>query len=910
MKVPTLIQLAVCGLLCVALTLGSWQYAISLEEESIRKGTEEIAEAFVQDAEITFNYTQDNLLRALERFTKSNNLSTNFIELEADLFLRDTPALTSFVWIDSNGVMQWISPQKFQSAWVGRNLGAAPHFAAYIETVRARDTNLSLEVFTSENGNLNFGLHAPISFGDEYMGLIGGEFDASRFFQLEQSLFENIEVIVFSGDTEIFRQGGGNFTTDNSFNYKTKGSIGNVVFDFEVVPTDAYIASSRTRLPNGILVVGLLLSTLILWSHHQFTVIQRTTAISKRQAMALNQTADAMIIHDNELNIVDFNQAALNMFGYSARELRSLSIQSLSGDSGDTETSELAWRTFTVANATSGQVMLCRTKSDKLISLSISNAPLKDDTGETIGTVSIARDVTDQLANRRKVEVSERQLAEAQSVAQIGSWERDLTTERIEWSPQIYRLLDVQEGTGPLTLEQILPKIHPDDHELFLSKLRVTDDSEERSECTVRLLTEHGQTKYVHVISTVFFDEDGRPVRRTGTVQDVTQKHELEEQLRHSERLKSLGQLTGGVAHDFNNILGIISNTTRIIEMDADEHTQSSTRENTKRIMKAVDRAAELTNQLLSFSRKQCLSPHTIDTKVFFDEITVILQRTLGKDINVKTNVETNSWAVYADEAQLSNAILNLALNARDATNGPGLVTLDIKNTKFETLKDVPSQDMKPGGYIRIAVSDNGAGMNDEVIEKAFEPFFTTKGIGEGSGLGLSMVYGFANQSGGSAIIESEQNVGTTIALYIPAVKNSTPNLTSDDVEMTKPRSDQRTLLIVEDQIDLQDVTGEIIRRLGFNTLLASDGREARSIAEATPHIDLALLDVVLTGNLNGIELAPILRQSHPQMKIMFTTGYASESTLSSLESIENSGVFKKPLDVDALMVRLNELFD
>lgn len=910
MKVPASIQLALCGLVCIALTLASWQYAVSLEEASIRKGTQEIAEAFVQDAGITFNYTQDNLLRAVERLTTNDNLTADFIELEAKLFLKDTPALTSFVWINSKNVIEWISPPQFQSAWLGRDLGAAPYFATYIDEVRARGLNLCLGVFFSENEKLNFGLHAPMSIDGQYLGLVGGEFDASRFFQLDQSLFDNVHIIVTSGDTEVFRQGGSDFDAANPFYFKTIGTVGNAAFEFEVIPTDAYIASHRTRLPVGILVFGLLLTVLTLWCHYQFIVISRTSEKLLRQSMALSQTADAMFIHDNDLNIIDFNQAALDMFGYSSDELRSLPIANLSDDSIASGATTSAWQTFTKTAEAPARFMPCRTKSGEIITLSISNAPLRDDNGEAIGIVSMARDITDQLINSHKVKVSERQLAEAQHVAQIGSWERDLKTEKIEWSPQIYRLLEVQNTTDPLTLEQILPKIHEEDRDIFLSKLRVTPDSEERSECTVRLLKKEGPTKHVHVISTIFFDDDGVPIRRTGTAQDVTQKHELEEQLRHSERLKSLGQLTGGVAHDFNNILGIISNTARIIEMDADEPTQPRSKENIERILKAVGRAAELTNQLLSFSRKQSLSPRNIDTKSFIEELAVILRRTLGDGITIRSNVETDSWAVYADEPQLNNAILNLALNARDAMNGSGLMTLDVKNIDFATQADTSSQDIRPGDYISIAVSDNGVGMTEDVIEKAFEPFFTTKGVGEGSGLGLSMVYGFANQSGGSAVIETEATLGTTVTLYIPAIKDHAPKSPDGRAKMAMPRSDQRTLLIVEDQIDLKNVTGEIIQRLGFKTFLAGDGNEARSIASATPHIDVALLDVVLPGDLNGIELAPLLRQSHPEMKIVFTTGYASESVLSRLETIEHNGVYKKPLDVDALMMMLNELFE
>ena len=380
----------------------------------------------------------------------------------------------------------------------------------------------------------------------------------------------------------------------------------------------------------------------------------------------------------------------------------------------------------------------------------------------------------------------------------------------------------------------------------------------------------------------------GQPVGIGTITTDVTEHRRTENALRQAQKMEAVGQLTGGVAHDFNNLLATILGNLELLQDDIGEHRSIAT------IDRAVRRGAELTQRLLAFSRRQTLQPKSIRLPELIGGLRDLLQRTLGEQITIKTDVASNVWPVTADPGQLENALLNLAINARDAMPDGGVLEITCENKAIGFRTSDVLQLAAPGDFVEICVRDSGHGMPDEVRKQAFEPFFTTKDVGQGSGLGLSMVYGFVRQSGGDILIESEPDQGTAIRLYLPRAENV---VATEEVEH-KPEFERGTgdvILVLEDEYDVRKFVVMALERLGYRVLAAADPESAMKILEMTDRLDLLLSDVVLPGGVSGPEFAVAAKKRHPNLKLLFMTGYAAEAHMDGelLEASETT--LKKP---------------
>jgi signal transduction histidine kinase len=352
-----------------------------------------------------------------------------------------------------------------------------------------------------------------------------------------------------------------------------------------------------------------------------------------------------------------------------------------------------------------------------------------------------------------------------------------------------------------------------------------------------------------------------------------------EERLRQAQKMEVVGQLAGGVAHDFNNILAIIyGNLDLLDEALAD---QPELRQIVQHTMKAAGRGASLTHQLLAYSRLQPLDPRVLDVSKLVTDMTQLLQRTLGETIEVETQVSDDLWRTLIDPNQLENALLNLAVNARDAMPKGGKLVIEAENTMLDQAYAEEHLEVIPGRYVLLAVTDTGIGMSREVAERALEPFFTTKPTGQGTGLGLSMVYGFVKQSRGHIKIYSEEGHGTTVKLYLPAA--------ATDQEDGRPAADQSELpaakagevvLVVEDDAMVLRLAVQLLMRLGYQTVEAHDGPEAISILDQGGRVDLLFTDVVLPKGMNGTALAREAQRRRPGLKVLYMSGYTANAII------------------------------
>jgi len=386
------------------------------------------------------------------------------------------------------------------------------------------------------------------------------------------------------------------------------------------------------------------------------------------------------------------------------------------------------------------------------------------------------------------------------------------------------------------------------------------------------------------------------------------QQETLAGQLRQSQKMEALGQLTGGLAHDFNNMLAVIVSSLSIIkrrmtrgEMDIARYLDSA--------MDGAERAATLTSRLLSFSRQQPLSPELLDPNKMVGGMSELLHRTLGETAHVETVLAGGLWRTHVDASQLENAILNLALNARDAMPGGGNLTIETSNAHLNDEYVSVHPDVPPGQYVLIAVSDTGVGMGPQLIEKAFDPFFTTKPTGKGTGLGLSQVYGFVKQSGGHVAIYSEPGHGTTFKLYLPRSYLDESRVFAPAPAEALPLGHlSEIILVVEDDRRVRQLTVDSLRELGYTVLHADDGVAALRQLEATPQVDLLFTDIVMPG-MNGRELARIATRRHPELRVLYTSGYVPNAVVHNATLAPFEDLISKPFTIDQIARKVRQVF-
>jgi signal transduction histidine kinase/DNA-binding response OmpR family regulator len=389
-------------------------------------------------------------------------------------------------------------------------------------------------------------------------------------------------------------------------------------------------------------------------------------------------------------------------------------------------------------------------------------------------------------------------------------------------------------------------------------------------------------------------------------VRDVTERLQMEEQLRHAHRIDAMGQLTGGLAHDFNNLLGVIIGNLDVIAARKVPGVQTFV----ENALEAADRGATLVKQLLAFARKQPLQPERISVQERSLKTVSLLESVLGGKIKIQHSVDTETKEIVADRSQLEAALLNLAVNARDAMPGGGTLTIECTNVTLDDDYATTRVDVEPGEYVMIAVSDTGVGMPPETQAKVFEPFFSTKGA-NGTGLGLSQVFGFAKQSGGHVSVYSEVGIGTTFRLYLPPA-GADAAVTAEPHKSSPSNGDhgKETILVVDDNDAMREVAALQLHTLGYDVIVADTPNDALEVLRSPRNVDLLLTDIVMPGQLDGRELALRARELRPDLNVLFTSGF-TESTLAASISADFAGhILSKPYRQIDLAKRLRDLLN
>lgn len=559
-------------------------------------------------------------------------------------------------------------------------------------------------------------------------------------------------------------------------------------------------------------------------------------------------------------------------------------------------------------------------------------------------------DVTERRDAEERLRVSEAlarenvervQLALAAG-AIIGTWHWDLPTDSFTVDEAFAKVfnLDPALGRTGLSLEQVVTTVHPDDRDGLIGAINEAIARGGAYSHQYRVRDADGKYNWLEANGRVECADDGTALRFPGVLIDVEERRSVEaerdranaalralndtleqrviartadlmqaeEKLRQSQKMEAVGQLTGGLAHDFNNLLAGISAALELMQKRIAQGRFKDVDKYLATAQGATKRAAALTHRLLAFSRRQTLDPRPTDVNTLIVGMTELIQRTVGPSIRLKTLVAPDLWPALVDASQLENALLNLCINARDAMPDGGSITVETAN-RAVAVESVRTLDIPEGEYLCLCVTDTGTGMSTEVIAKAFDPFFTTKPLGQGTGLGLSMIYGFTKQSGGHVRVHSQVGQGTTMCIYLPRYRGEAKQNHDATRSTTAPLVKAgETILIVDDEPTVRMLLKDVLSELGYTVLDAADSIEGLETLRSNAQIDLLITDVGLPGGMNGRQMADAGREIRPKLKTLFITGYAENAVIGSAQLGPGMQVLTKPFAVDTLVSRVSDL--
>ena len=657
-------------------------------------------------------------------------------------------------------------------------------------------------------------------------------------------------------------------------------------------------ASARRNLDGDIIgVIGI---------GQDITLAKSAQAEQERVAAELTQlidTANAPIFSlDDNLQVNEWNQSIARITGYDKEEaMDCLFIDEFISDIDRESVNDI----FSIAlqgEESANFELKLNTRAGKMATILFNTTTRRDLDGNVTGVIGIGHDMTSSLLAEAKAQQFSGELSLLVDMLDVPIFSFSSSGEIVEWNKDLADLSGYsrEEMVGVKWTMSSFPQMVAEDQLEDITEIifRAFSGSPKDKNIELTMIRKDGARRQLLLNLTSRKNTDNKIVGVFGVIQDVTELREKESALNQAQKMEAIGQLTGGIAHDFNNLLSIVKGNLRFLQQDIGE-VDSSINELFEDAMSAVDDGAELTQRLLGFSRRGTLHPQINNVGDTIEKFTRFLSRTLGERVELRFEPAGTELKINVDPSQLENALLNVSLNARDAMPEGGLITITTARYHHHDLSG--GLVLPLGHYIRISVTDNGSGISEEDLQHVYEPFFTTKDLGKGSGLGLSMVYGFMQQSNGTCHISSTLGEGTTISLYFPEVPGAVQGRGKDDSIARGPTSGSETILVVEDEPRVRRVTLRDLNKLGYKTLEAENADVARAIIESGEPVDLLFSDVLMPGKMDGHMLGMWTEENYPQIKVILTSGYSRGRADVSADKAHPFMLIRKPYSIDKL---------
>ena len=542
--------------------------------------------------------------------------------------------------------------------------------------------------------------------------------------------------------------------------------------------------------------------------------------------------------------------------------------------------------------------------------------PMFDTQNQLIGVLGVARDITERKRIERELRMNEARLQLTLQVANIGIWDWNIANDTWYASPIYYTMLGYKPIFGRSDREIWIKRIHPEDREMVKNKINsILNFKTNEYRYEARMKHADGSFRLHYVTGYVLErDEDDKPVHLIGLRIDITErkkaeaeKEKLQAQLIQAQKMEAVGRLAGGVAHDFNNMLGIIMGQAELmlIQMDPAGPYFIGLQE----IRKAAESSADLTRQLLAFARKQTISPKVLNLNTVVESMIKMLQRIIGEDIHLVWSPGKKPWKISMDAGQIDQILVNLCVNARDSITGVGKIIIETENCTLDADYCIDHAGFIPGDYMTLAVSDSGCGMEPDILNNIFEPFFTTKDEEKGTGLGLAMIYGIVKQNNGFINVYSEPKHGSKFKIYLP--RHQTDN--REESQTNRPEAletGSETILVVEDNADLLEISQTMLEQQGYLVLTAASPVKALEVVKKhADGIDLLITDVIMP-EMNGRELAKKLELSYPDLKVLYMSGYTADIIAHHGVLEKDTHFIQKPFSIRELAARTRQVIE
>jgi PAS domain S-box-containing protein len=626
----------------------------------------------------------------------------------------------------------------------------------------------------------------------------------------------------------------------------------------------------------------------------------------KLRLMANNLT-EMVLAYDMNRRLIYANPAVETLTGYSAAELELEKVAPIDWVHPDDRVRMMAhWGNLFEGKSVSEEEYRLVTKDGTVKWAASTWGPILDEAGRQVGVQGSEHDITERKAAEEALRESERRF---RGLLEDIQWAAVITNLRgYTMFCNQYFLTATGWERDEFIGHRVTDFLVPEDRARVSGILQnFSKDTPSHWTTEPGVLTKNGKVRWLQATNLVLRDAQGNPVAVATVGADITEHRALQEQYLHAQKMEGLGRLAGGVAHDFNNLLTVINGYSDIVFQKLQEG--DPLRSNLDQVRKAGARAVDLTQQLLAFSRRQMIQPKPMDLNLVVADSETMWKRLLGENIHLVTSLNPALGPVMADAGQIHQVLMNLVVNARDAMPDGGKLTIETSNADIDPVYAAANSEAVAGPYILLAVSDTGAGMDEETRKRIFEPFFTTKPPGAGSGLGLATVYGIVKQNHGWISVSSEPGKGTAFKIYLPRLE-SKPSRAEAPVPMRAGKPCSETILLVEDQDDVRRLAKTVLEECGYRVLASSSGPKALALVESHPGpIHLLLTDVVLPG-MNGRELAERLTAARPGIRVLFTSGYTHEAA--ALRTVLDRGLafLPKPYAPHAMAAKVREVID